>query len=45
MSTPTVTAVAPQKAKKSIQLPKINTSVLVSGDGDGSVVAPVTAPT
>ena len=47
MSTPTVTAIAPQKAKKSIQLPKINTSVLVSGggDGDGSVVAPVTAPT
>ena len=44
MSTPTV---APQKAKKSIQLPKINTSVLVSGggDGDGSVVAPVTTPT
>ena len=44
MSTPTV---APQKAKKSIQLPKINTSVLVSGggDGSGSVVAPVTAPT
>ena len=47
MSTPTVTAIAPQKAKKSIQLPKINTSVLVSGggDGDGSVVAPVTTPT
>jgi len=42
MSTPTV---APSKAKKSIQLPKINTSVLVSVDGDGSVVAPVTAPT
>jgi DNA topoisomerase-2 len=46
MSTPTV---APPKAKKSIQLSKINTSVLVSGgghgDGDGSVVAPVTAPT
>ena len=44
MSTPTV---APSKSKKSIQLPKINTSVLVSGDGDGdgSVVAPVTAPT
>jgi len=48
MSTPTVTAVAvvPPKAKKSIQLPKINTSVLVSvgGGGDGGVVAPVTAP-
>jgi DNA topoisomerase-2 len=43
MSTPTV---APSKSKKSIQLPKINTNVLVSagGDGDGSVVAPVTAP-
>ena len=47
MSTPTVTAVAPSKSKKSIQLSKINTSVLVSGggDGSGSVVAPVTAPT
>ena len=44
MSTPTV---APSKSKKSIQLPKINTSVLVSGGGDGGggVVAPVTAPT
>ena len=41
MSTPSSTpivaavAVAPPKAKKSIQLSKINTSVLVSGDGDG----------
>ena len=44
-STPTVAAVAvaPPKAKKSIQLSKINTSVLVSGGG--GVVAPVTAPT
>jgi DNA topoisomerase-2 len=47
MSTPTVaTAVAPSKSKKITQLPKINTSVLVSevggkGGGEvGSVVAP-----
>ena len=49
MSTPSSTpivaavAVAPPKAKKTIQLSKINTSVLVSGGG--GVVAPVTAPT
>lgn len=46
MSTPSSTPiVAPPKAKKSIQLSKINTSVLVSAGGDGSVVAPVTTPT
>jgi len=51
MSTPTVTAVAvvPPKAKKSIKIPKINTSVLVSGGGggvgsEGEGVSPVTAP-